>query len=73
MGLGALLLPDRQGHGPGPGFQSVPCCLSAGRKPGMQKASPTPGISDCLMSLSFLIYKTKQKNTCLVDYEAEVH
>lgn len=51
----------RQGHGPG--FQSLPCSLSAGRKPGMQKPSPTPGTSDCLVSLSFLIYKTRQKNT----------
>lgn len=55
VGLGALLLPDRQGHGPGPGFQRVPCSLSASRKPGMQKPSPTPGTSDCLVSLSFLI------------------
>lgn len=67
VGLGALLLPDR-----GLGFRSVKatvrasrvclaCSLSAGRKPWMQKASPTPGTSHCLVSLSFLIYKTRQK------------
>lgn len=50
-----------QGHGLC--FPSLPCSLWAGRKPGMQKPSPTPRTPDCLVSLSFLIYKTEALRT----------